>query len=718
MRSYLKKIRRNYKFGSAILLFIFAFLLLAYMMPRERKFTFHFQVNQPWREENLTAPFDFSILKTEKQLEAERDSILSDLRAFYTFNAEVADEFLNRFREQFHNEWVAFAIQKFQAANENEYLGSRKFGLLREMEDYYKGIIASNLESIYNRGIVELPEGNIRMRDMSEIVLIRGNVADEIRFSTLYTLRSAYEDIRGVLSDSKAYGNTRYASEIDNFLEDFEIERYITPNVFFDQTATERERNTRLSAISIKKGLIQRGEIIVEKGEIVTPEKYLVLTSLKTAYNEKQRNVNSLLVLAGKLIFVFFVLLLIYIFLYNFRRELLRDVKKTAFILFLILLMVFTASAISRFESDIFYIIPFAILPILLRTFFDERVAVFIHVLTSLIIGIIAPNSYEFIVLNIISGIVAIFTLTNLYHRSRFFLAALFVTITYSITYLGMQLVNVGNLSQISISNFIYFGVNGVLILISFLLIYIFEKLFGFLSDTTLMELSDTNNPLLRKLAEVAPGTFHHCLQVASLSEDAIHRIGGNPLLVRTGALYHDIGKMVDPIYFIENQTSGINPHYNLPFEKSADIIISHVKHGLDMASKNNLPKSIIDFIRTHHGTTTVQYFYRSYIKKYPLKEVDLAKFSYPGPKPFSKEMAVLMMADSVEAASRSLTEITHDSISALVDNIIDKQMEAKQFEIAPITFRDISSVKQIFKTKLLNIYHARISYPSEVSVS
>jgi len=712
MNPLFDKIKRNYKFGTTILLFVLAFLLLAYLMPREQKFTYEFQIGSPWKEDNLTAPFKFSILKTESEFKDEKDSVLNDLKMFFSFDTYLSAEQLSKFRENFSKEWIAYTLKEFKIETEDEYRGSKKYGFIREVERYYSTLIYSLLEKVYIKGIIELPETGIELTPNTDIVLLRGNIADNVSFSEIFTSKSAYEYIMVKLGEDRTYENNWYRSEFDNFFERYEIERYITPNVFFDQESTNREKETRLNEISMKKGMIQQGELIVSKGEIVTPEIFQVLHSLKVAYNDQKQNVNTFLVLLGKLIFVFFVLMLIYVFLYNFRRELLRDLVKTSFILFMIVLIVFVASTTARLEKISFYIIPFAILPIILRTFFDERVAVFVHVLTTLIIGIIAPNSYEFVVLNIIAGIVAIFSLTNIYHRSRFFLSAILVVITYSITYVGILLINEGNLSQINYTYFANFGINGILILISFLLIYVFEKVFGFLSDTTLMELSDTNQPLLRKLAEVAPGTFQHSMQVANLSEEAIHNIGGNPLLVRTGALYHDIGKMHDPIYFIENQTSGINPHDSLEFEKSADIIINHVQKGVELANKNNLPEPIIEFIKTHHGTSTVQYFYRSYIKKYPEKDVDVEKFSYPGPKPYTKEMAVLMMADSVEAASRSMTDYSQESISGLVERIIAQQLEDNQFQDAPITYKDITTVKTVFKTRLRNIYHARISYP------
>jgi len=714
MHPFFEKIKNNYKFVSTILLFVVTFFILAYLMPRERKFTYEFQVASPWKELDLTAPFKFSILKTDQEYQAEKDSVLAEVKMFFTFDVYYSAEQLNKFKENFNSEWIAYALKEFNIDSEDEYRGSKKYAMLREMQEYYSGYIYSLLEKAFVDGIIEIPEGDFTLTPNTDIVLLRGNIADEISLSKVHTSMSAYEDIRVKLEDDATYKNNWYRKKFNKFFDKYEIEQFITPNVFYDQEASEREKNTLLSEISMRKGMIQQGELIVSNGEIITPEIFQVLQSLKAAYSDQQQNVNTILVLAGKLIFVFFVLILIYVFLYNFRRELLRDVVKTSFILFLVVLMVFVASTMVRVEQISFYIIPFAILPIILRTFFDERVAVFVHVLTILIIGIIAPNSYEFVVLNIIAGIVAIFSLTNLYRRSRFFLSALLVVITYSIAYVGILLVNEGNLSLINFTYFANFGINGVLILISFLLIYVFEKVFGFLSDTTLMELSDTNQPLLRKLAEIAPGTFQHCMQVANLSEEAIHHIGGNPLLVRTGALYHDIGKMDEPIYFIENQTSGFNPHDILEFEKSAGIILSHVEKGAEMAKKYSLPEPIIDFIRTHHGTTTVQYFYRSYIKKYPEQDVDVKNFSYPGPKPSSKEMAVLMMADSVEAASRSLTDYSQEAISTLVEKIISRQLDDNQFEDAPVTYKDISTVKEVFKTRLKNIYHARISYPRE----
>lgn len=713
MKSFLQKIKTNYNFAGTILLFIIAFFLLAYMMPRTRKFTYEFKIDSPWKEDNLTAPYKFAILKSDAEYKKEKDSALADLRYFFNYDAEQLDIQLKKFKESFDDKWIEYSVSAFKIKNADEYLGSIQYAGHRQLQKDYAAFLTDLLRQIYVQGVVELSEVDLSIRPGSEIVMLRGNIAEEKNIDALFTQKSAYEYVRAGMKEEIGNNKGLALSKYTQFLDQFEIEAFIVQNVFFDKDASDREREMLLSGISMKKGMIQQGELIVSNGQIITPEIYQILYSLQMDYDSNQANVNSLLVLAGKLIFVLFILTLIYVFLYNFRRELLRDLVKTLFILFMVVLMVFVASTTAKLEKVSFYVIPFTILPIILRTFFDERVAVFIHVLTTLLIGIIAPNSYEFIVLTIVAGLVAIFSLTNLYWRSRFFLSALLVVMTYCLIYIGLRLINNGTISEKDLPYFANFGINGILTLVSFLLIYVFEKTFGFLSDTSLMELSDTNQPLIRSLAEVAPGTFQHSMQVASLSEDAIHRIGGNPLLVRTGAMYHDIGKMSDPVCFIENQTTGINPHDKLEFEESARRIISHVEKGIELARKNNLPEQIIDFIRTHHGTNTVQYFYRSYIKKYPEQEVDVQKFSYTGPRPFSKEMAVLMMADAVEAASRSLGVYTQEKLSEVVEKIINQQLKEGQFEESPVTYRDITTVKEVFKTRLKNIYHARISYPS-----
>jgi len=380
--------------------------------------------------------------------------------------------------------------------------------------------------------------------------------------------------------------------------------------------------------------------------------------------------------------------------------------------------MIILFTGISRLiisaPSISYYVIPLAIVPIVIRTFYDARLALFVHLVIVLLVGFMAPNSYEFVLMNLIAGIMAIYSLTNIYRRNKFIMASVMAFLGYVIIFLANTLIQEGSFQDMHWTSYIWFAGNGFLVLLSFPLIYIFEKTFGFLSDATLVELADTNQPLLRQLAEKAPGTFQHVLQVANLAEEVARVIGGHQLLIRTGALYHDLGKMEEPIYFTENQTDGFNPHSQLSFRESTAIIISHVEKGVEIAEKHNIPRQIIDFIRTHHGTTKVQYFYRSYLNQFPDKEVDENDFSYPGPKPFTKETAILMMADSVEAASRSLKEYSEEKLDQLVEDIIGGQLDEGQFVNAPVTFKDIGTAKEIFKKRLKTIYHARIAYPAK----
>ena len=448
-------------------------------------------------------------------------------------------------------------------------------------------------------------------------------------------------------------------------------------------------------------------------GEVVDNKTYQILESLKRAYEQRLGgDYQYSIILLGQIIFVFAAIFVLYLFLYHFRFEILQDSLKTVFILLLVILMVSVSSITVKIRPEALYIIPFAILPIIIRSFYDARLALFIHIIAIMLIGSFVPSSFEFVFLNFIAGIVAIFSLTSLSRRGKLFLSAAMVVLSYIFVYFGLSITQEGNIEGVDWVNVGYFGINGALVLASYPLIFIFEKTFGFLSDVTLMELSDTNQPLLRRLSEQAPGTFQHSLQVASLAEAAAYQTGSNTLLVRTGALYHDIGKMENPFYFIENQNTDFNPHQQLSFRESAKLIINHVKKGVEYAYKFKLPGPIVDFIRTHHGTTKVHYFYKKYLQEYNEDEVDEAEFTYSGPKPFSKEMAVLMMADAVEAASRSYNVLDEKTINSLVDNIIDSQLNSGQFENVDITFREITIIRGIFKKKLQNFYHARIQYP------
>jgi cyclic-di-AMP phosphodiesterase PgpH len=701
---------------SIIILFFFVVtsIIIIYLLPHEGKFMFEYQKGGFWKHESLTAPFNFPVNKTRVEIDHERDSVLRGFKPIFVFDDKIGGQRLRELDEDFNARWIEYSMSFFKIPSRNDYTTNRKYSMNRQLETDYRNYLASLLREIYQKGIIDVSplEENGQLK-YKEVTIVKGNVAENYALTELFTPKTAYEYATTRLKNSIPKKNSLLVHKYDQFFLEFQVNNYLSINVTYDEDRSTKVHQGLLETISSTRGLIQEGQGIISRGESITDEKYMILESLRQEYEKNLGSMARQLVIIGKFILVFASLMVIFLFLRSFRREVLESYRRVIFILLTVVLMVLVASTTFKFNLVSIYLLPFAILPIILKTFYDSRLALFIHIITILLVGFFAPNSFEFVFLNVVAGMVAIISLTNVYRRSKLVVTSLYVIAAYSVIYLGIALVQEGNLANIEWKYFRLFGVNGILVMISYPLIYMFEKTFGFMSDATLMELSDTNQPLLRKLAEVAPGTFQHSLQVANLAEDAVFQVGGNPLLVRAGALYHDIGKMEEPLYYIENQTSSINPHDNLEFEQSARIIIDHVRKGVDLARKNKLPEAIIDFIRSHHGTTTVQYFYRSYLRKYPEAEVDVKKFSYPGPKPGSRETAIVMMADSVEAASRSLKEITENTLDKLVDSIIGNQMTEEQYNDAQITFKEITMIREVFKRRLQNIYHARISYPT-----
>src|SRR6056297_50143 len=717
MKKYFSFIKSKYKNIFTGLIFIIAVAILIYVLPREAKFKFDFQKNNPWMYETLIAPYDFPIYKTKDKIKNEKDSLLESVKPYFRFDTSVYKSQVNSFTSSFNNKSEEYKKQKF-SENSNDLKFKEQF--FEKIARKYFSIAMQHFKHVYTKGIIAPSEVRSQLNKDSEIVLMKDKVGREISFSKLYEPKEAYKYVITNLeeyTDSLDSFQNKLSDESKTFFDNLSFYEYIKPNVFYDSETSSRIKEDKLGNFSNTKGLVQAGERIVSKGEIVDGKTYQILNSLKKAYEQRLgSNYHTGMIFLGQVIFVFASIFVLYLFLYHFRNEILQDVLKTVFIIFLVVIFALVSGVTLRISPQSVYILPFAILPIIIRSFYDARLALFIHIITILIIGFYVPNSFEFVFLNFIVGIVALFSLTSLNRRGKLFLSAALVILSYSFVYFGLAIRQEGNIENIDWMNFAYFGINGAIVLASYPLIYLFEKLFGFLSDVTLMEMADTNQPLLRKLSEKAPGTFQHSLQVASLAETAVYQIGGNPLLVRTGAMYHDIGKMDNPIYFIENQDANFNPHERLEFEESAKIIINHVNKGVEIAIKNRLPSPIIDFIQTHHGTTKVQYFYRKFLQKYNEEEVDISQFTYPGPKPYSKEMAVLMMADSVEAASRSYSSLDEKTINNLVDNIIDSQLSNGQFENVDITLRDITIIKGIFKKKLQNFYHARIEYPEQQS--
>lgn len=676
------------------LLFLVAIVAILVFLPRERKFKYEFQKGKAWMHEDLIAPFDFPIYKTDGEIIAERNAILSNVKPIFRLDSAVLIRVLPRFKSEVSD---LFENQNKERKNTAQIPEPIMAELQRQLSFVYKKGIISNGEY-----------SDIAGKQTNSISILTGNRAFETPLSELFSTGSAID----YLQTKTAIIVSKYPRS-GSFVKSIDWGNYVLANLHFDAKSTEIITQDMLANLSITKGLVYAGESIVTKGEVINQDLYQIIFSLKREYESKIGFRGSFRVLIlGQALLISMLFLMLFLFLYNFRREILSDNRKIIFILLLITIMAILSSILIKRNIINIYIIPLAIVPIFIRTFYDSRLALFIHLVTVFLVGFFVPNSFEFVFIHFIAGIIAIISLTNLYRRGKLFLSISLVYISYIAVYVGIAIIQEGSILTIDPYSFLWFAINALLLLTSYQLIYLFEKIFGFLSDTTLMELSDTNQDLLRQLAEKAPGTFQHSLQVANLAEEAIFKIGGNPLLARAGALYHDIGKMNNPYYFIENQASGFNPHQGIDYEESAGIIIKHVAEGIQIAKKHNIPEQIIDFIRTHHGTNKVQYFLRLYREKYPELKDNVSLFSYKGPKPFSRETAVLMMADAVEAASRALKTITYEAINDLVENIINYQQIEEQYSDADITFKDITVVKSAFKKKLVNIYHARIEYP------
>jgi putative nucleotidyltransferase with HDIG domain len=642
--------------------------------------------------DDLYAPFDFAIFKPVEVLEAERQESVKGLP--YYFRYMQADSL--RVTELLEPEFIRYWESEVSDSIDNAGYRNHNLKVLRAI-----------YHDLLNRGIVDLVPEIEDLPPDHPVVLIKGNIAEELEFKDLLTLNEAYDLVQQrLLADGKV--EVKLLSGI--------IVRLLSQNIVYDQEKTTLEREAYLKGISPTYGLVQEGERIISRGELVDVERFLVLQSLKANYEQALGGSETYYaILLGQVMLLSIALFVLFLFFWYFRRTILSDNRKLILILLVIVLITLITSLTVGYQPAFLYIVPVCLVPIVISAFFDTRMSLYVYLITVIILAFLVPNSFEFIFLQLIAGIIAIMNVANLQRRGQFFITSVWIFITYSVLYVGLTLIQDGTIREIDPVMFALFAGSAVLTLFSYPLIYLFEKLFGFITDVTLVELSNTNNKLLRELSLKAPGTFQHSLQVANLAEDAIYEIGGNALMVRTGALYHDIGKMDMPMYFVENQSGGINPHDDLTNEESARIIISHVIKGIEKAKRHKLPEQIIDFIRTHHGTRKVEYFYTLYKNETPEDEIDDDEFTYPGPIPFSKETAVVMMADSVEAASRSLKEISPVKIDGLVEKIINRQVETGQFVNAAITLKDISRIKKLFKKKLMTIYHVRIEYPEGV---
>ncbi|MGK0386274.1 MAG: putative nucleotidyltransferase with HDIG domain [Patiriisocius sp.] len=680
MKNTLSTLSRNQALLYRAFLFIAATFLIIYLFPKGGQFKYDFQKGKPWQYENLYAPFSFTIKKDTETLEIEKEQIINNAVPYFDIDAGIVDLVSNEFTRLLHETYVD--------------------SLFTISEATIKSIGDTLIAKVYNHGVIN----ELHPYDGDRLVYLKsGNEIDELTFHQIVK----FEEIGSIL---KTPASTEDISP-STFLIEKILKRVLQPNVSLNSKLTQAAIDDEVNGINPNRGIIEKSGRIIAKGEVVEGNTYQILESLKAEYQSQVwTKSNYLWLLVGYGLLVMLVLLMLFLFLQKYRPEIYNNNTKVTFIFFNVLLMVLLTTIVVKLDAKYVYVVPLCILPLILKAFFDPRLGLFVHVLTVLLLGFIVPNSFEYLFLQIIAGIVTILTVSELYKRANLFISVGQITIIYIIGYFAFVLIQEGNIYEFEWEIFGYFVLCGLATLFAHPLIYFYEKLFGLVSDVSLLELSDTNSKLLKELSNKAPGTFHHSLNVANLAEAAAQEIGANSMLVRVGALYHDIGKMSRPTYFTENQLSGINSHDELDPKESANIIIDHVIDGIEIARKNKLPDRIIDFIRTHHGTSMVYYFYKKELDRQGTANPD--DFRYPGPMPFSKETAILMMADSVEAASKSLKEPTSTKIDSFVEKIIDGQMEQGQFLNSNVTFKEIQLIKKVLKKKLNNIYHLRVEYP------
>ena len=693
------EIKTNRKYLYHLLLFIASIIIVVAISPREGKFRYEFQKGKPWLSSSLIAPWDFAVVKPDNIITAERDSILKNFSPYFKIDSEVEKKMIGELEG-----YLNTLLKKYES--ESKPLDPMGFvSVKRELN--------SILSGIYQKGVLGTNELMPIEKLPDEITVISGKVGEQKQVSSLFVQKSAYQFAEEKKSELEKHYSTGSGKPLGDFVSQVALYDFIEPNLFYDAATSTAIRTRMIQEISTNRGLVQEGELIISQGEIVNEEKYMILESMKDEYEKRLGRNDIWLIILGRIIMVTACYLVLYLFMYYFRFDVLSSTHKTFFIILIILIFSILTRLVVYLPGNVVYLIPFAIVPIVVRTFYDSRLALFVYLISIILAAFFVPNSFEFVFLSFIAGVIVIISLTNVYKRAKLFTAALMVFFAYSVVYLGIGLMQEGSLSGMNWKNYIWFAGNGVFLLLSYPLIFIFEKTFRFLSDATLFELADTNQPLLRKLADQAPGSFQHSLQVANLAEDAAREIGANNLLARAGALYHDIGKIADAEYFVENQAEGFSPHDQLDPLKSSELILEHVRKGVEMAKKFNLPSQIADFVQTHHGTGLAYYFYKKFLEKNP-DRTDMAKnFAYSGPKPYSKETAIVMMADAVEASSRSLANYSEENISELVERIIYFQEQDGQYSETPLTFKDISDIKRVFIRRLLNIYHARITYPA-----
>ena len=654
-------------------------VIILWCMPRDSRNYLYAEIGKPWKYGDLTAPFDFPVYKSELKVKQERDSIYRLFEPYFSIDLSVENSQVRKFLEQYDNG-------------------------MPNLPDDYISIIANRLHRLYQQGIISAPDySQLTYKDTARTIrIVNGKRATSIALKAFYSTKSAYEN----LINDPMMAPHRVALQRCN------LNNFIVPNIIYDKEKSETELEELRRSVPLANGVVQKGQKIIDRGAIVDEAKYLAIESFRKEYERRGRDETQLkLTLFGETIYVSLIVIFFTLYLSLFRKDYFEKLRSIAMPYTLIIIFTLLTALVVRNTFAHVFMLPYAMLAIFIRIFMDSRTAFITHLVMVLLCASMLQHTFDFVIVEATAGMVAIFSLRELQYRSQLFKTALLVTISSMLMHFAYDLMTVSDIERIDMSNYNYLVINGILLLFAYPLLYLLEKTFGFVTDITLIELNNTNNPLLQRMSELTPGTFQHSIQVGNLAAEIAKKIGAKSQLVRTGAMYHDIGKMTNPVYFTENQSS-INPHDGMSQIDSARIIISHVTEGLKLAEKFNLPTVIREFISTHHGQGKTKYFYVNYKNEHPDDPVDDLLFTYPGPNPFTREQAILMMADSVEAASRSLPDYTEQNIRDLVNRIIDGLLADGFFRDCPITFRDISYAKTVLIEKLKTIYHARVSYP------
>jgi len=683
INDFFNKIRHNYYVIAKVVAFLVAIALVCWLMPRTGKFKYEYQLSKPWQHETLYAPFDFPIYKDFESLNAETEAARTKVKPIFVFNDDEMTEARNTLFNDFETRWG----DKDPAAREQNL-----------------NMLFAVYDSIENQGVVAYNSAISNLAPEDEVSIIRNKVMRTARYGDLYTMNEATEAVATMLQHSGHPYDKKLLSELLNGA--------LRQNVFYSADITKAETDKAVDAVSLTYGMVQKDEIIVSEGEVVDAHTYDVLNSLQREYTSRSMSSDdSLRVLLSQIFLVGLVFSLMGLYGNKLHKKVFAELRNIVLLLTLMLMIILPSYVLVRFAPGLIYLMPVCLLAIMVGSFFNLRLAFSTQVFAVMLISLVVPNPFQFIFMQLVATVLTVFSMSNTRAHHRFIQAALFVFVGYLLVYVAFTFLSTSEIDWLDV---LLLLLNALFTLLAQPLILMFERIFGVTTSLSLMELSNTNTPLLRQLAATAPGTFQHSIQVANLCEEVLYEIGGDTLLARTGALYHDIGKVKNPMYFTENQHGAYSPHNDLSNTESAEIIISHVTDGIEMAHKAHVPERIIDFIRTHHGTRRTDYFYFNELKAHPGEEIDPTPFTYHGPAPFSRETAVLMMADSIEAASHSLKDPDEKKISDLVDNIINKQMEAGQFLNTDLTLRDIETCRKVFKKKLMSIYHVRIAYPEK----